>query len=268
MNKIVCFVNEAELNLYLDNELPADRQIALSEHVGGCYECSIRFGVARGLKDIMRRGCGNIKAPGSLRAQIMNQIENIPAERSSSFWEAIKNILIVRPMLPIGVAAMLVVAFFSTILLRPSSSGAMKLVSDMVHEHDEYIEGFETGRGIKSADPQEIRNWIAVNSEMKVDLTRCDKFPSLVGACELDDRDRNVSCLFFDQGDKRVSLFMLRSGPTEMLPGKLMRVNDKPVYCGSYTGSNYLLWVEGDMVSILISKIPEDSLIRMAEYLI
>jgi mycothiol system anti-sigma-R factor len=268
MNKIVCFVDEAELNLFLDGELAAARQAALGEHIELCFECSAKYSAARGLKDMMCRACGNAKAPAFLRERIMSQIESAPAGRASGFREAVKNILIVRPLLPIGMAVALVAALFSVVLLRPSSSGAMRLVSEMVHEHDEYIEGFITDKGIQSADPQEVRKWMAVNSEMKIDLAQCDKFPSLVGACEIENLGRDVTCLFFDQGEKRVSLFMMRAGAADTPPGRPMKVKDKSLYCGSYTGSNYVLWSEGGVIWIMVSRLPEETLIRLAENLI
>ena len=145
---------------------------------------------------------------------------------------------------------------------------AMKLVNEMVHEHNEYIAGFESDNGIQSADPQEVVQWIAVNSDMKINLARCDKSPSLVGACEIEEDGRNITCLFFDRGEKRISLFMLHSGAGAMPEAKTMKVKDKSVYFGSCTGNNYILWSDGGVVSILVSRLPENSLIDMAENLI
>jgi anti-sigma factor (TIGR02949 family) len=268
MTKTVCFVDEAELNLFLDNELPSSRQSALGEHLGHCSNCSTKYDIVRGLKDIVRKVSRDNKAPLALRVQILSRIESAPPKPASSFWEAAKNIFIFRPLLPIGIAVGLVAAFFSVVLLRPSSSGAMKLVNEMVHEHNEYIAGFESDNGIQSADPQEVVQWIAVNSDMKINLARCDKSPSLVGACEIEEDGRNITCLFFDRGEKRISLFMLHSGAGAMPEAKTMKVKDKSVYFGSCTGNNYILWSDGGVVSILVSRLPENSLIDMAENLI
>ena len=268
MPNIVCFVDEAELNLFLDNELPSSRQKALGEHLGRCFVCSIKYDVVHGLKDIVRNVGREVRAPHALRFQIMSQIDTAPAGNVAGFWETARNIFIFRPLLPIGIAVALVAALFSTVLLRPSSSGAMKLVNEMVHEHDEYMAGFQSDNGIQSADPQEISQWIAVNSDMKIDLGRCDKSPALVGACEIDEDGRNITGLFFDQGEKRISLFMLHSGADDMPEAMTMKVKEKSVYFGSSTGNNYVLWSDSGVVCILVSRLPKDSLISMAEGMI
>jgi len=268
MTKIDCFVNELELNLYLDLELPSRRKTALEEHLASCRSCSLRFAVARGLKNLLRESCKDAAAPPILKEQVISLIHEAPEARPRDFWGIAKSIFTGRPLLPIGIAVVVIAVFFSIVLLNPSSSGGMKLVTDLVHEHNEYNGGADLEHGIRSADPQEVRNWLAANSDMNINLSKCDKFPSLIGACETDERGRNVTCLFFDRGDERVSLFVYRSRFGDIPQAKLVKLKDRSIYCGSCTGNNYVLWSNDGLICILVGKLPEESLIEMAESLI
>ncbi len=267
MNKIACFVNDTEVDLYLDRELPSDRARLLDQHLGLCLDCAGRYEIARELKDLVRRACGGAIAPALLRNRIKSGIE-LTRAGGRGFWESARDILIIRPLLPIGIAAVLVAILLSTTLFRPKEPSAMNLVDAMVHEHDEYVDGFEADRGIQSADPLEVKQWVTDNSSMEINLPQCDWFSSLVGACRIQERGRDVTCLFFDKGEKRVSLFVLQAGITGQPSGKPAKVKHKSVYCGQSTGNNYVYWLEGDLIRILISKLPEESLIQIAGDLI
>jgi mycothiol system anti-sigma-R factor len=267
MNKLECFVNDAEVDSYMDHELPPDRESLLDKHLGRCFDCAARYQVARELKELVRRACGGAVAPILLRDRITSGIEEARTARRG-FWDFARDFLIVRPLLPIGAAAALVVILLSVALIRSTGPGAMNLVDAMVHEHDEYVNGFETDRGIQSADPQVVRQWIADNSGTEINLPRESWFLSLVGACKIREHGHEVTCLFFDKGEKRVSLFVLQDGITGRPSGKSTMVKDKSVFSGRSTGNNYVYWLEGNCIRILVSKLPEESLIRMAGDLI
>jgi mycothiol system anti-sigma-R factor len=274
MNKAICFVDEFELNVYLDRELSSNRQHALDNHLRFCEDCSARYNIAHGLKRLLRDSASNTRAPEFLRDQILGQIESAPQEGPSRFWEIARNVIIGRPLLPIGVAVLLVLVFLSNILLGPTPSNTMELIGAMVHEHDEYIEGFETEKGIESDDPQEVSQWLRSNTDSNFNLSSCGKMPLLAGACAIKERGRSVTCVFFDRGEKRVSLFMVRGKSDELKDGprdpagKIHQLKEKSFHCGSCTGNNYVIWSNDGIVCLLVSKIPEDSLIRIAEGLI
>lgn len=267
MNKDICFVDEFELNLYLDRELGADRQQALDDHIIGCSDCSLRHLIVRHLKGRVRDCIREAKAPVSMGQQILERIESLPDGGVSDIWGFIGSAIKNRPLLPIGIAAALVVGFLSTILLRPSTSNTMELVSAMVQEHDEYIEYFKTDRGIVSADPIEVAQWLSENGGVSLKLSNCGKLPSIAGACSINEGGKDVACLFFDKGEKRVSFFMALGDTRNVKGCKILELKDKRVFCGRNTGSNYALWEVDGHIYILVSKLPEESLIQIAENL-
>jgi anti-sigma factor (TIGR02949 family) len=268
MKKIICFINEEELNLYLDRELPSTRQAALDEHVIACAGCSARYYVSRRLKEIVRNSGRDIKAPAPLRSRIMSRLEDVPSGSPSRIWEFAKSVLVARPFIPIGVGVAAALVFISLSVMRPRPTGTMELINAMVHEHDEYIESFKTDRGIVSTDPDEVSLWLAANTTSEVNLSKCGTLPSLAGACALDEEGLEATCLFFDNGDRRVSLFVLDQTPSDFPAETMYKLKDKSVMCGNNAGNNYVIWADAARIFILVSKLPEESLIRMAEALI
>ena len=268
MSKTVCFVNEAEIYLFVDRELSSNRQLALNDHLAFCDECAIRFDIARGIRNLLQASCRKIRAPYGLRQQIIDRIDDKALTPGPPFWEYARTIFMGRPLLPIGMAALLVVSLISVILLRPTSSNTMELVSAMVSEHDEYLVSFKTDRGIVSSDLQEVSQWISANTHAEINLSTCGKLPSLAGVCAIKERGKDITCLFFDQGEKRISLFMIPDDAGNPPPGKPIILKGRSLFCGNCTGNNYVMWADKGVVCILVSKLPEESLIKIAENLI
>jgi mycothiol system anti-sigma-R factor len=263
VHKRDCFVNEEELFLYLDRELDPGRTAILKDHLVECGDCAARFGAVSKLKGILRESCDSVKAPSWLRDRVLRGLAaDVPV--SGGFWEQMRNLLRNRPLLPVGAAGFLVVAFLLLIFSRASHRTTMPFVTDMVHEHYEYMEEPEK-LGILSSDPQEVVQWLTVNSNLGVTLPSDSLLPPPGGACVLEHKGKTIGYVFFDLEDKRVSLFMASGQGEELFGPTIMQHKDISVYCGNCTGINYALWKTNDLVYVLIGDIPEDDLVTLAE---
>lgn len=263
MHKRDCFVNEEELFLYLDRELNPGRTAILKDHLVECGDCAARYGAELKLKSLLRESRDYVKAPTWLRDRILMGLEaEVPV--SGGFWEHMRNLVRSRPLLPVGAAGFLVVALLLLIFSKSSYRTTMPFVTDMVHEHFEYLEEPEK-LGILSSDPQEVSRWLDANSNLGITFPSDSLLPPPGGACVLEHEGKTIGYVFFDLEDKRVSLFMTSGQEEELFAPTIMRHNDISVYCGRCTGMNYALWKSNDLVYVLVGDIPEDDLVTLAE---
>ncbi len=265
MNQRDCFVDEEELNLYLDCELDESRKSILDDHRLSCGECAARYGIALELKDLVKDSKDT--APSWLRDKIMISITRESREKAGGFWEYMRNLIGARPMIPVAAAGSLVVIFILAMITVSGPKGNMPLVTEMVREHNEYLQGHEN-LGIISSNPSEIARWVSTNAGMQVALPSDPAIAIPGGACVLEANGETIGCIFFDFQDKRVSLFMTKGTGEKLFGPSKMNIENISVYCGSCTGMNYVLWQASNLVCILVGDVSEESLVDMARHFI
>jgi hypothetical protein len=262
-----CFFDDAELNLYLDSELGRERQGTLDTHIISCPVCARRFEVPHNLKIRIKDICGKTRAPESLRDSTIKALENSQAGVFSGFWDAILAAFKGRPLVPVTLAAALVIIFCGALFLKTESSHGESLVSSMVHEHNEYLEEIDADNKIVSTDGPEIEQWIVANSGITLKLPY-DKGFSPCGACAMTEDGRKITGLFFGDSQNRISCFMLPGDISEIGTPGAHKIKDMNLCCGKETGANYIAWSSGQTVFILVSRLPEATLLNLAENLI
>jgi mycothiol system anti-sigma-R factor len=262
-----CFFDEEELNLYLDGELDESRKSILDNHRLSCRDCASRYGIALKLKDLVKSSCSQYTAPVWLRDRVMAGITRDSRERAGGFWEYMRNLIGTRPMIPVGAAGFLVVVFLIALLTVSGPRGNMPLVTEMVNEHHEYLQ--EPGNlGIRSNDPSEIAQWISANAGMQFAIPSDPAIAIPGGACVLEEKGETIGCVFFDSQDKKISLFLTRGHGEKLFGPNKMKIEDISIYCGSCTGTNYVLWQASDLVCVLVGDLCEKSLVDIARHFI
>ncbi len=267
MNQRECFVDEEELNLYLDGELDESRKSVLDNHRFSCRECAARYGIALKLKDLVKDSCKEDMAPTWLKDKIIMSITRESRERTGGFWEYMRNLIGTRPMIPVAAAGFLIVVFMLALFTVSGPRGNMPLVTEMVHEHCEYLQEPEN-LGIVSNDPSEIAQWVSANAGLPVALPSDPAMPPPGGAYVLGENGETIGCVFFDLQDRRVSLFMTKGCGERLFGPSKMKVENISIYCGSCTGTNYVLWQAKDLVCVLVGDLSEESLVDMARHFI
>lgn len=264
MEQRECFVNEEELNLYLDGELGGRRQSILKTHLEDCPLCAARYEIAFNLKSAMIKSRDNVVAPPWLKERVLTAIRNEEPVRGGYFWDSVKSLFSGRPLVPISIVAMLVIILASALYYGRPQSGNMPFIQGLVHEHYEYLDEAALF-GIESSDPLEISEWVLSNAGMEIHLPPPSERFLLEGACVLEMDGDAVGYVFFDNEDKRVSLFMLPDRYDYLSGQKTMKVENLSLYCGQCTGMNYVLWENNDVVCVLVGDLPESSLIGLAK---
>ena len=263
MEQLECFRSEEEINLYLDNELGTVRTSEIKTHLLTCEKCASRFEISQNLKEAVKRSSESLCAPAWLRDKIIHNINEEKTPDPGTFWGFLNRLFGGRPYIPIGIAAAMVVVFMTALFYGRPQEGNMPFISNLVHEHYEYIKE-ASALGIESNDPEEISGWILANTGMV--LTMPPENGPLIpkGACALQEDDETIGYVYFDNDEKRISLFMLQDRYDRLSGQTTMQLGDISVYCGHCTGMNYVLWKNGDVVRVLVGDMPEESLVDLA----
>ena len=268
MNRENCFVNEEEIYLFIDKELPEDRAAAMVRHIPTCWNCRTRCQILENLGYLLKDSIGATVAPVYLRERIVRGITTMAVKERLGITDRVRNLFRFRPYIPVSFAGILVGVFLIAMFLRPAPIQTMPLVTAMIEEHNEYIEDFHSDRGIISDDPVEVSGWIRANTGLSYDVPSGGAMPCLYGACSLTDDDNEITCLFFDQGEKRISLFMIKGDHQKLTAQKTLKFNNHALHYGMCTGNNYVAWDENGILCVLVGKQSHESLIRMAQSLI
>lgn len=263
MEQPECFVNEEEINLYLDEELDAGRNSQLKAHIPKCRDCSFRFEIAHGLKAAVKESCRDT-APAWLREKILETIRKEQPVKGGFFWESIKSVFRGRPLIPVGIAAALVVVLAAAIFYGRPPSNNMPFIRHLVHEHYEYLEE-AVDLGIESGDASVLSQWIYANTGMDVHLPSPSETLVPGGACALQEDDETIGYVYYDNNDKRISLFMIEDKYDSLFGQKTMKFDNISLFCGNCTGMNYVLWASGDVICVLVGDLPESSLVDLAK---
>jgi mycothiol system anti-sigma-R factor len=263
-----CFIDEEELNLFIDDEVSAERKLDLNQHLYSCAECEYRYEIASRLKEVLKESSADVTAPTWLKERIIEQIRKEPPIRVPRFWEYLMGVVGRKPLVPVAAVGMLVAVFMFFIFTgNPFSSGNMPFIHELVEEHYEYIEE-PLNLGIKSNDMARISSWLTSESGMNILLPSDEEIPDPGGACVLEEDGETIGYVFFDQSDKRISLFMFPDSKEELFGQRDMTVRDITVHCGKCTGMNYVLWKNEDLICVLVSDMPEEKLVNLAEHFI
>lgn len=263
MERRDCFVDDEEFNLYLDGELGGEREATLRNHLPTCSICSTQYEFATNLQSSLKKSCGDISAPAWLRERILTSIRQEEPVRGGAFWESLKSLFSGRPLVPVGIAAVLVIILASAIFYGRPGNGNMPFIRQLVHEHYEYLEE-AVDLGIESHDAAEISQWVSTNAGMNIQLPLESESFSPEGACVLEMNGDPMGYVYFDSDNKRISLFMINDKYGELFGQKTMKVEDISLYCGHCTGMNYVLWKNADLLCILVGDLSEASLVSMA----
>jgi len=258
-----CFSGDDELNEFLDGAAKESRESEIRRHLGDCSRCSIRFEVARGLKELLSLSKSEVISPSWLKTSILNSLGDASKTAPGGFWEYLTGLFRFRPALPVAIVSALVIVLLGSLFYETGQPGTMPLVTAMVHEHYEYLDG-PGENGFMSNDPDEITGWMAANAGIALSISSDRGLPAPNSACVLKEHGETVGYVGFDYQNQKVSLFMIKECVDGLFGPRKMKLNEIEAYCGKCTGMNYVLWKTAEFVCVLVGDLPEESLIDLA----
>jgi mycothiol system anti-sigma-R factor len=69
-----------QVYLYIDGELGEDGKAIIAQHLDECSPCLREYGLEEAVKALVKRSCGQDRAPQELRARVVARIEQVRIE--------------------------------------------------------------------------------------------------------------------------------------------------------------------------------------------
>jgi len=131
-----CRFDEKILHLYVDNELDEHTRKKLEEHLAYCGECQRSIESILALKSGLAAACSAVKAPGYLRAGILNNLEpaGVLSPPKLNFKEKL-SLIILKIQASRRWAIGFVFALIFIFILFPGKQGLQSIAGELAKEH-------------------------------------------------------------------------------------------------------------------------------------
>jgi len=249
----------------VDEELSGAERFSIEGHLKDCLRCRFVYQEEQALKREVRAAGFRLSASPELRSKILSDRRIFPdSERSSGSWT--ERIFPAWPLLrPVLALALGVIIILPLLYLMRSPSEPISLAALEIQK--KIIGGEISVR--KASNPDELRKWQirAVNGEfapMEYDLSAMNVLP--VGGLVQEINGRKMLVTVYAGNGLSVTCFTFL-GTEEDAP-KIASVFFDPekkmkFYTFSGDGFHAVLHREGNVICILVSKIPKDDLLAI-----
>lgn len=250
----------------VDNELSGTEHISIESHLKDCPSCQLVYRQEMALKREIRIVGARLKAPADLRERILSERPNGSTERGTSGgW---RNLLRpARPRLgPAFIFALLILMILPLLYLYRAGSSSVSLAALQTHER--IIEGKIPL--LKAQTQWEIREHLFRSFQgkfapMEYDLSRVSL--RAVGGAAREIRGREALVTVYEGAIPSLTCYTLLG--TEKDAPANSRVFFDPekrinFYIFSQDGVNGVLHQEGELICILVSKMPAENLLELA----
>lgn len=249
----------------VDKELSDQEQTSIESHLKNCPRCRFIYEQEQGLKREIRAVGARLRAPAELRSKILSDQRIFPAtpgspgiwmERIWSVWP------LPRPALALTLVVVLILPllYFMQPPREPISLAALQI-------QQKIIGGEVSLRKVGTQD--ELRNWLirAVDGQfapMEYDLSSMNVQPA--GGVVQEINGRKMLVTVYTGNDLSVTCFTFlgteKDAPENATvfsdPGKKIKF-----YTFSRDGFNAVLHREGNVICILVSKMPMEGLLAV-----
>jgi anti-sigma factor RsiW len=249
----------------VDKQVFDEERSSIESHIKDCQRCQFIYEQEQALKREIGAAGARLHAPAELRSKILSDRRIFPGpERSSGSWT--ERIFpawpFPRPALALALAVVLIlpVLYFTRTPSEPISLAALEI-------HKKIIGGEVSVR--KASNPDELRKWQirAVNGEfapMEYDLSSMNMLPA--GGVVEEINGRKMLVTVYAGNGLSVTCFTFL-GTEEDAPKGVTVFFDNAKRIKFYTfskdGFNAVLHREGNVICILVSKIPMDDLLAI-----
>ncbi len=250
----------------VDNELSGTERLSIESHLKDCQRCQLAYRQEIALKREIRIVGARLKAPADLQERILSERPNASTERATSggwrdlFWPA-------RPRLrPAFIFALLILMILPLLYLYRSTSDSVSLAA--LQTHQRIIEGKIPL--LKAQTQKEIREHLFRSFQgkfapMEYDLSQVNL--RAVGGAAQKIQGREALVTVYEGAIPSLTCYTLLGTEKDAPPNSRVffdpekRIN---FYTFSQDGVNGVLHQEGELICILISKMPVENLLEIA----
>jgi anti-sigma factor (TIGR02949 family) len=249
-----------------DHELFGEERTALESHLEGCPRCRQIYEQELALKNEVRLAGANLKTPADLREKILSDPRIFPTKaRSAKGW---KRLLWPESFgfRPAWAFALLIILLFPALYLLQPSGEAVALAA--LDTHRKILKGDISFA--RSEDEGELKARLAVAVErrfapMGYDLSTMRLLP--VGGMVQEVQGRKVLVVVYEGGGQSLTCYTLLGSEKDAPDHAALFFDSKKkmnFYAFSHGEMNGVLHREGDVICILVSKMPMSELLALA----
>jgi anti-sigma factor RsiW len=261
-----CEETQELITALADHELFGAERTALESHLEGCPRCRWVYEQELTLKSEVRMAGVNLKTPAGLREKILSDPRIFPTKaRSVKRWKRLlwPEGLIFRPAWAI---ALLIILLFPALYLLQPSGETVALAA--LNTHQKILRGDISFA--KSEDEGELKARLARSvgqkfAPMGYDLSMLRLFP--VGGMVQEVEGRKVLVVLYEGGGQSLTCYTLL-GSEKDAPAHAALFFDAAkkmnFYAFSRGETNGVLHREGEVICILVSKMPMADLLVLA----
>lgn len=245
---------------YLNGELGQLDLGRVDSHLKVCPSCQRAFEFERRFQSLVRGTILEETAPPHLRSAILDRIDQLERPRTSFLFSGKRSLF--RPALVLAPIGLVVV--FLAIVLFTSKGDRSDPVDILVQNHVRAASSTE-GLTCNSSDPQLVCSHLERELGLQASLTAyVSSGAVLKGGEVLEICNCKVGLVYFSSGEMGISLFICR--PEELTCPKMETISyhDREYHFASIRGFSILVWEEGALKFIAVSRHPQETLLEFA----
>ncbi len=257
-NTATCQETLEYLQEFMDATLTADQVGRLRAHLEACPACAGELAVQREIRNRVAAETPRRQPPAELRRKVTEILTTKPREKQT---------LLPRPALQWGLAfaTLVLISLVSLTLLNRGGERIPPILIEAVNDHRSFVMR-GTPPTAPTADPHEVRNWLAAKVGFEVDPPIGQPAGiRFMGGDVTYFLERKVACLLYGKGQTLVSLFVLPERGVEVPRTGFRQVDGLELYVTSREGYGVALWKQGDLLYALVTDLPPDELVGVAK---
>ena len=250
----------------VDQELSDAERSSVESHLKDCIRCQFVLKQEQALKTAVRMAAASVTAPADLREKILSGMSRIPEKGGVSEEPESRGWLFQLMSRPAFVFALLLLLFLPTFYLMRLKEPSIPLFA--LESHQKLIEG--TLSYIREENPQELKRYLLRSVDgrfvpMGYDLSMIGLRP--VGGTVQEVAGRKILVTVYEGADFSLTCYTLIGTEKDVAEEATLFVDpDKQInfYSFSRGGVNGVLYRQGDILCILVSKLPVGKLLALA----
>lgn len=249
-----CSRIDALVTPFVDGELAAGDEQAVSSHIAACPPCRAKVAAERAVRALVRARRSDLphtSAPPALKARCAMMCRAAARDNAASAGFSVPRVSWRTRLAPFALAAALVLVVGGAFLYQATRSSARVLAAELALDHEKCFRLNRLLGTQHTSDAVEAAMASGFGWHVRLPDTTGHDDVSLVGSRPCLSGEGKVAHIMYRHNGQPVSLFML---PGERRDEQIVQV----------FGHQCRIWSEGDRTFVLVASEPPDELERMA----
>jgi hypothetical protein len=270
MSIMQCNISQDIICAWVDDELPADQCLELTEHAKGCPHCARWRSEFASTKALLRRHVRSAEVPSDFWAQVSRRLDSAqPAAmtvRPARRWQP----------WTLALAASIALILLGRAAMQVPAPAQPLIPAELVHIYQTHRDS-PCNEEHAVSDPIQGARWLtqAVGYNVPtVNYTSAGYELSHVTSCVCFSVNRSVksppkgAMMAFRQSNKdwQVCLFVHPTATFEVPQGQHVAIGNESVVVSEDKGCHVISWKSGSRIFSIVSDLPQQELLKLTRY--